>query len=308
MPAANQAFREITFRELTARGYQGEVSGPQKGHNEMTLSELRREEASFAADGEPRQARQFAFTFHLRFALAVGTLALASLLLAAPFNHRGLRGLIAFAACFLYLVLLYTGEALAVSGKALPPVAAAWLPNVVLIDERDPHRVIVEQSGHTVRLKPDTTGNIRFSFFVVLVQSSKRLTDTEHPRRLRFRRSLPSADSRPHSLRRTSASIRRSDPHRAPAARRSRDSRRKFPYCDGRAKALRYPPSRRIAHRFGAAGLQLDCRLPIADCRLPTADYRLPTADYRLTTTSRSSRCSASHRATASTGCDFRAQ
>lgn len=133
MPAANQAFREIAFRELTAKGYQGEVRELQKGHNEMTLSELRRQEASFAADGEPRQARQFAFTFHLRFALAVGTLALASLLLAAPFNHRGLRALIAFGACFLYLVLLYTGEALAVSGKALPPVAAAWLPNVVLI-------------------------------------------------------------------------------------------------------------------------------------------------------------------------------
>jgi hypothetical protein len=133
MPAANQAFREIAFRELTAKGYQGEDSGLQKGHNEMTLSELRRHEASFAADGEPRQARQFAFTFHLRFALAVGTLALASLLLAAPFNHRGLRGLIAVAACLLYWVLLYTGEALAVSGRMLPPVAAAWMPNVVLI-------------------------------------------------------------------------------------------------------------------------------------------------------------------------------
>ena len=67
---------------------------------------------------------QFAFSFHVRFALAVGTLVLASLLLAAPFNHRGLRGLIAFAASFAYLALLHTCEALAVSRTALPPVAA----------------------------------------------------------------------------------------------------------------------------------------------------------------------------------------
>jgi lipopolysaccharide export system permease LptF/LptG-like protein len=151
MPAANQAFREITFRELTAKGYQDD-SGLQKGHNEMTLSELRREEASFAADGEPRQARQFAFAFHLRFALAVGTLALASLLLATPFNHRGLRGLIAFAACFLYLLLLYTGEALAVSGKALPPVAAAWLPNLALVAS-----AIVIASSRSSRLRGSFT-------------------------------------------------------------------------------------------------------------------------------------------------------
>lgn len=131
MPAANQAFREITVRELRASGHQGEI-GLQKGHNEMTLSELRREAASFSAAGQTRVPRQFAFTFHLRFALAAATLVLASLLLAAPFNHRGLRGLIAFAASFGYLALLYAGETLAVSRALLPPVAAAWMPNIVL--------------------------------------------------------------------------------------------------------------------------------------------------------------------------------
>ena len=30
MPAANEAFREITFRELKAKGYQGTVSGLQR--------------------------------------------------------------------------------------------------------------------------------------------------------------------------------------------------------------------------------------------------------------------------------------
>jgi hypothetical protein len=132
MPVANQAFREITIRELADSGYTVRFE-PEKGHNEMTLSELRREEASFAAAGQRRLPRQFAFTFHLRFALAVGTLVLASLLLAAPFNHRGLRGLMAFAASAVYLALLFTGEALAVSRLALPPAAAAWMPNLVLI-------------------------------------------------------------------------------------------------------------------------------------------------------------------------------
>ena len=133
MPAANHAFRTITFRELTISRTHSDVSGPRKGHNEMTLSELRRHTAIFAAEGLTRQQRQFAFAFHVRFALAMGTLVLAGLLLAAPFDHRGLRALIAFAASCVYLALLHTGEALAVSGELLPPVAGAWLPNLVLV-------------------------------------------------------------------------------------------------------------------------------------------------------------------------------
>jgi Lipopolysaccharide export system permease LptF/LptG len=121
MPVANQAFKEITIRELAESGYKAGFE-PEKGHNEMTLSELRREDAS-----------RFSFTFHLRFALAAATLTLASLLLAVPFDHRGLRGLVAFAASFGYLALLSMGETLAVSRMLLPPVAGAWMPNVVLI-------------------------------------------------------------------------------------------------------------------------------------------------------------------------------
>jgi hypothetical protein len=133
MPAANQAFRDIAVRELRGSGYQGEISRAQKGLSEMTLSELRSHEAYFVAVGLPRRARHFTFSFHLRFALAVGTLALASLLLAVPFSHRGLRGLVAFVASFGYLPLLYTSEWLALSRALLPPVAAPWMPNVVLI-------------------------------------------------------------------------------------------------------------------------------------------------------------------------------
>lgn len=138
MPVANQTFRDIAIRELADNGYQV-TSEPQKGHNEMTLSELSREEASFAAAGETRLPRQFAFTFHMRFALAAATLVLAAVLLAVPFNHRGLRGLVAFATFCFYWALIYIGEALAVYsavapdiGGTLPPFVGAWLPNIVL--------------------------------------------------------------------------------------------------------------------------------------------------------------------------------
>jgi hypothetical protein len=138
MPAANQAFRVMMIREYADSGTKIRFE-PEKGHNEMTLYELRREQASFAAAGQIRLPRKFAFTFHLRFALAAGTVVLATLLLALPFRHRGLRGLVAFGAFFLYWALIYTGEALAVYSPVapgvagtLPPFIGAWLPNIVI--------------------------------------------------------------------------------------------------------------------------------------------------------------------------------
>ena len=98
----------------------------------MTLSELRSQEAHFSADGEPRRARQFAFSFHLRFALAAATLALVSVLLAAPVDHRGLRGLFAFTVCFVYWVLMLVGNVGSRRGY-LPVPIGAWLPNLALI-------------------------------------------------------------------------------------------------------------------------------------------------------------------------------
>jgi hypothetical protein len=131
VPAGNQAFREITFRELRAKGYQGPDTVGLKGYSEMTLSELRSQEAYFSVEGEPRRARRFAFAFHFRFALAAATLALASVMLAAPVGHRGFRGFLALAACFVYWVLMMVGEMGSRRGY-LPQPVAAWLPNVVL--------------------------------------------------------------------------------------------------------------------------------------------------------------------------------
>ena len=97
----------------------------------MTLSELRGEIAHFLAD-EPRRARRLNFSFHLRFALAAATLALVSVLLAAPVNRRGWRVALAFGACFAYWVLMFAGDFGSRRGY-LPPPLGAWLPNLVLI-------------------------------------------------------------------------------------------------------------------------------------------------------------------------------
>ncbi len=151
VPAANEAFREITFRELRARGYQGPVTRLQKGYSEMTLSELRGEIARFSADGVLLSARQSVFRLHLRFALGAATFALASLLLAAPVNHRGLRALLAFAACFVYWMLMFAGDAGSQRGYLTPPLGA-WLPNIVMITF-----AIVIASSRSSRLRGSPT-------------------------------------------------------------------------------------------------------------------------------------------------------
>ena len=130
MPAGNQAFREITFQELRARGYKGDVT-LQKGYNEMTFSELRGEIARASAAGEQGRVRQSAFSFHLRFSLAAAALALAGVLLAVTVNQRALRMIIAFVLCFTYWMLLFAGD-LASRRGYLPVPIGAWLPNLTL--------------------------------------------------------------------------------------------------------------------------------------------------------------------------------
>ena len=130
MPAGNQAFREIAFRQLKAPGYEGQVT-LQKGHNEMTFAELRREIAVLSASGS-QQARRAAFSFHLRFSLAAAAVALASVLLAVRTRQPGVRLLIAVCSCLGYWTLLYAGDAASLRGYLTPPIGA-WLPNLALI-------------------------------------------------------------------------------------------------------------------------------------------------------------------------------
>ena len=130
MPAGNQAFREIAFRAINP-----EHHGPvvlQKGHNEMSFSELRREIMRFSASGERREARSAAFRLHLRVALAGASLAVVCLFLAFPLSHRAWRGLLAFVVCFAYWALIFVGEAASSRGY-FPPPLGAWLPNIAVI-------------------------------------------------------------------------------------------------------------------------------------------------------------------------------
>lgn len=131
MPAANQAFRQIAIDESRAKGYEGPVQ-LQKGYNEMWLSELRRQAESLTADGEPSLARLFVFRFHFRVSFAAAAFSLASLLIAASVNRRGLRFVTAFAACCAYWMLMYAGDAGSRRGYLTPPLGA-WLPNLVMI-------------------------------------------------------------------------------------------------------------------------------------------------------------------------------
>ena len=131
IPAANQAFRELTVSALQAKGYDGPPVKPQKGLSEMTLSELRTETSAAASRSELRRVRTFSRAFHFRFSLGAAALALAPCLLAFPIDRWITRGLLAFAACFVYWALIFIGE-LAVRRGYLWPIAGAWLPNVVL--------------------------------------------------------------------------------------------------------------------------------------------------------------------------------
>jgi hypothetical protein len=132
LPASNQIFRDFTFQTLRSQGYTGPINGPPKGPNEMSIAELRHEIADAAASGESGRARRFLWALHFRFALSAAAVALAAFLLALRIDRRLSGGVLAFGACFLYYLLIYTGERAGVN-QCLTPFAGAWLPNIVLM-------------------------------------------------------------------------------------------------------------------------------------------------------------------------------
>lgn len=102
-----------------------------KGPAELTLVELNREMTTAEVQRHPRIARHFAWTFHMRLALAVASVVLAVLFLVTFSAGSLVRGVFAFLVCFEYWVLLYMGEFLGVYEQAIPAFVAAWLPNIV---------------------------------------------------------------------------------------------------------------------------------------------------------------------------------
>ncbi len=136
LPEANQAYRETMFALIN--GFEGHLS---RGMNELTLGGLR--ELMRDPFVMPLIASRRAFDFHARLALAFAPLALGLLALGVSTVRRRAAGVLTvgvlgFAACFAYFVLIDSSRALmyrapfAVSER-LPPIIAAWIPNLACL-------------------------------------------------------------------------------------------------------------------------------------------------------------------------------
>lgn len=129
VPASNQAFR------VAVSGIPSQALS--KGLNELTLRELRWELHRLNG-GLMRgsvQARDAAFTYHMRFALSVapivsGLLALGLLKVRRLQRSRVALGAVAVMTCVCYYVLMYASRAAVFDGWS---VAVVWMPNIVFV-------------------------------------------------------------------------------------------------------------------------------------------------------------------------------
>ena len=125
-PESNQRFRETLMQRPLARG-----------ENELTLEGLRRRRAEYQQLGRAGAAdlRRADFLYQQRWTMPAASVVLAGFAMAVGVRSRRPRwqlGLAVLAAGAVYEELHVAG-ALAVKASALPPVAAAWLPNAVLL-------------------------------------------------------------------------------------------------------------------------------------------------------------------------------
>jgi lipopolysaccharide export LptBFGC system permease protein LptF len=125
-PAANQEFRILIAGRLVERGA-----------NELTLGELRRklDESATAVD-DGRDPLPALFWYHGRLALCAVPISMAGFSLAvAALRRRRFRWIHAGLALSFYLscYILFPQEQVAWLLQWLPPIAVAWLPNMILI-------------------------------------------------------------------------------------------------------------------------------------------------------------------------------
>jgi lipopolysaccharide export LptBFGC system permease protein LptF len=126
MPASNQAFRVATAWTAGADQY------PQRGVNELTMTDLAQRARMLRQEGETRQSLGLFFRYHQRWSLACATLVLAILGLLVVEGRPGMRLGTGLAACGLYVLLMRVGETSAGNG-VVPVVVLAWLPNIVVL-------------------------------------------------------------------------------------------------------------------------------------------------------------------------------
>jgi LPS export ABC transporter permease LptG/LPS export ABC transporter permease LptF len=107
--------------------------GPQKGVNELTITELRQKIADMERQGQ--SAHNERMKIHQKFSIPVACLVfgLIGIALGATNRRDGALGSFALGlvVIFLYYVPMYLGPALT-KGGLIPPWLAAWLPNIVL--------------------------------------------------------------------------------------------------------------------------------------------------------------------------------
>jgi lipopolysaccharide export LptBFGC system permease protein LptF len=125
MPAANQAFRELTAGHRLLRGF-----------NEMTLVELAPTAEHIWA--VKATANRLAFEFHFRLALAFASLALGPFAMAVTAAWRGayrVRGLVIVVSLssIAYYVLLFSAGQAGHTADQQANAAVAWIPNLVFL-------------------------------------------------------------------------------------------------------------------------------------------------------------------------------
>jgi len=109
------------------------TSGPLKGDNEMTITELRAAAAENVKHGAPDYAQRYTIQQKFSLPAACLVLALIGLPLGATNRKDGKLGSFAlgFGVVFVYYILLYSARAMALGGR-LNPTLAPWLVNIVL--------------------------------------------------------------------------------------------------------------------------------------------------------------------------------
>lgn len=127
LPASNQAFRESMAGMPVPRGL-----------NELTISELAVRDAPPAAGAPGSTPRRLAFEFHLRLALAAAPLTLGLFSIGVIARRRRVYGPVpvALAASMWalgYYTLMVDARSAVYQGHWLPPAAAAWAPNLVIV-------------------------------------------------------------------------------------------------------------------------------------------------------------------------------
>jgi lipopolysaccharide export LptBFGC system permease protein LptF len=123
-PESNQRFRETVMQRPIPRG-----------ENELSFEGLRQRRAEYQHLGQAADVRRADFSYHQRLTMAAASVVLAGFAMAVGVRSRRPAwqlALAVLAACVVYEELHVAG-AMVVKASVLPPLAAAWLPNAVLL-------------------------------------------------------------------------------------------------------------------------------------------------------------------------------